>query len=254
MLILLFYSLLNNLIIKSKNMTSLKTFFAALFVALLLMSTNNSQAQTYKWEFGPEAGVGIRSLRLDPKDTTDTYKTGIGFMGGLAVQYNISPTFSLKLGAAYERKGADLEATTTVGGVSTTIKGQQNIDFVSIPLLAKIYFGTGKKTRFFVNAGPYLGILLGNKIKTDAYSTVPESEVDIKDSTKKIDFGLAGGLGVQFLVGTNMGFTVEARDNFGLTNLNDSKRTTITEYKTNTAQLILSFQWKFSKNPVIKKK
>ncbi|MEO8665299.1 MAG: porin family protein [Ignavibacteria bacterium] len=228
-------------------MTSLKTVFAALFVALFLMTTNNSQAQTYKWEFGPEAGVGIRSVSTDPKDSLT--KSSVGFMGGLATQYNISPTVSLKLGVAYERKGADLEANIS----GTTIKGMINTDYVSIPLLLKVHFGTGKKVRFFVNAGPYLGILLANKTKIDAYGTFPETETDTKDSTKSTDFGLAGGLGVQFLVGTNMGFTIEARDNFGLTNINDSKETTITEIKNNTAQLILGFQWKFGKNPVITK-
>lgn len=224
-------------------MTTIKIFFLSLFAALVLLSTDNVQAQTYKWEFGLEGGAGIRSLRLDPEDTTESVKSGIGFMGGIAGQYNISPLVSLRLGAAYERKGADLEFTSG----STTVKGKINVDYLSLPLTLKVKFGTGKKVNFFGNVGPYVGILLASKTKVDAFGGFAETESDDDSTTKKIDFGVAGGLGVDILVGSNMSFTIEARDNFGLTDINDSKEANATEIKTNTAQLILGFSWKFGK-------
>lgn len=225
-------------------MTSVKTFLVSLFVATILLASNNLFAQAYfQWEFGLEAGGGIRSLRFDPKDSI--FKTGVSYTGGIAGSYYFSPMISLKLGAAYERKGGDFEST--IGTTTTT--GKVNMDFVSIPLLLKFKFGTGK-TKFFVNVGPYLGILLANKTKIG-----DSSEVDNKDSSKTTDFGISGGLGVEFLVGKNMGFTIEARDNYGLTNLNDRKATPVTEVKTNTANLMLGFVWKFTpKGTTTKKK
>ncbi|MEO8211088.1 MAG: porin family protein [bacterium] len=228
-------------------MKTVRFFFVSLFIVLILVSANALYAQTYKGEFGIEGGVGIRSLRIDPKDSST--KTGIGFMGGIAGQLNLSPTFSLRLGVGYERKGADLE--TKIG--TTTVKGKANIDYVAIPLLLRANFGNGKKIKFFLNAGPYVGILLANKIKTDAYGTIPESEFDNKDSTKKIDFGISGGIGINFLVGTSSSFTIGARDNFGLTNINDEKTAGASEIKTNSAQLILGFAWKFGKNYTTRK-
>lgn len=230
-----------------------KTFALIFSIVTILFVTSNSFGQAFMWQFGVEGGAGIRSLRFDPKDSV--YKTDVGFMGGIAGQYNFNPTWSLKLGVAYERKGAKFEESVDLGttDVLTTIKGKTNVDYISIPLLVKAQFGTGKKVKFFVNAGPYLGILLANKTKIDAFGSTPEQEVDNKDSTKKTDFGIAGGLGVDFLVGTNMSFTVEARDNFGLTNINDRKATGSPEIKTNSAQLILGFAWKFGKSAVRKK-
>ncbi len=232
-------------------MTSFKLFLSTLFVAILFITTSNLQAQTYKWEFGVEAGAGIRSLRTNPTDSA--FKTDIGFTGGIAGQYNMSPMLSLRLGAAYERKGAKFETT---GGTTTTtaITGKVNVDYISIPLLLRVTFGKGKEVNFFVNAGPFVGILLANKIKVDAFGTNPETEIDNKDSTKKVDFGITGGLGVSFLVGKNMGFTVEARDNFGLTDINDRKTTIIEEIKTNSANLLLGFNWKFGRGPMRRKK
>jgi len=221
-------------------MTTIKVFFVSLFIAAALVSTNNLHAQAYKWEFGVEAGGGIRSLRFSPEDSL--FKTGFGFMGGIAGQVNLSPNISLRLGAGYERKGADFEFTS--GG--STVKGKVNTDYISIPLTLKVK-STGKKVNFFGHAGPFVGLLLANKTKTDAFGTFPESEVDTKDSTKSIDFGITGGLGVEILVGTNSSFVIEARDNFGLTDINDSKITNAPEVKTNTAMLILGFNWKFSR-------
>lgn len=231
-------------------MSTSKFFVLVFSFVTVLFVTSNSFAQAFKWEFGVEGGAGIRSLRFDPKDSI--YKTGVGFTGGLAGAYNFNNTWSLKLGAAYERKGADFEGTAAVNGVNTTFKGKTNVDFLSIPVLVKARFGTGKKVKFFVNAGPYVGILLANKTKIDAFGSNPSTEIDNKDSTKKVDFGIAAGLGVEFLVGKNMGFSVEARDNFGLTNLNDSKMTGAADIKTNTANLMLGFCWKFGKAPVKK--
>lgn len=228
-------------------MTSVKIFLVSLFIATIFF-TSNTQAQTYMWEFGVEGGAGIRSLRFDPKDSL--FKTSISFTGGIAGQYNINPMWSIKLGAAYERKGAEFEQTTTVGGTTTTSKGKFNVDYVAVPLLVKATFGSGKKVRFFVNAGPYVGILMASKFKNESPTT---TETDLKDSTKKIDFGVSGGIGMEVLVGTNMGFTVEARDNFGLTDINDSKMTGASKIKTNTFNGMVGFKWKFGKSAVRKR-
>ncbi len=218
-------------------MRSLKFFVINLFAVNLLLISGNLFAQAFKWEFGLEGGAGIRSVNIDPKYPSLTTKAGVSFTGGIAGQYNINDMWSVKLGAAYERKGSDLDRTDIL------TKGKLNIDYISIPLLLKAKFG--KKIKFFVNAGPNLGILLSSKNRLDAYSNIPETEIDNDSSTKKTDFGISGGFGVEIPVGRSGAFTIEARDNLGLTNISESKETNAPKIKTNTAILMVGYVFKF---------
>jgi hypothetical protein len=151
----------------------------------------------------------------------------------------------VKLGAAYERKGSDIERTD----IMTT--GEVNMDYISVPLLLKAKFG--KKIKLYVNAGPYLGILLSSKNILNAYSNVPEIETNTDSTTKSTDFGISGGIGVEIPVGRSGAFTIELRDNFGLTDISDSKETDAPEIKLNTANLMVGYVFKFGKESVRKK-
>jgi hypothetical protein len=48
-------------------------------------------------------------------------------------------------------------------------------------------------------------------------------------------------------VGQSGAFTIEARGNLGLTNISDSKEPNAPEIKTNTANLIIGYVFKFGK-------
>lgn len=62
-------------------------------------------------------------------------------------------------------------------------------------------------------------------------------EVDIKDETKSIDFGLGFGAGVSFPAGNNSLF-VEGRYALGSTNLNDDPEDSETSIKTRGIQVM----------------
>jgi len=220
-------------------MLSLKFFVINSFAVTLILTSSNLFAQTFKWEFGLEGGAGIRTLRIDPKYPSLETKAGVSYTGGIAGQYNINDVWSVKLGASYEIKGSDLERTDIL------TKGKINIDYVSIPLLLKAKFG--KKIKFFVNAGPYIGVYLSSKTKLDAYSGNPEIEIDNDSSTKKTDFGISAGFGVEIPVGQNGAFTIEVRDNLGLKNISESKETNAPEIKLNTANFMIGYVFKFEK-------
>ncbi len=226
-------------------MRFLKFFVVILFVISGLFASNNLFAQAFKWEFGVEGGAGIRSARINPAYPLLDTKTGVSYVGGIAGAYNFNNMWALKLGAGYERKGTDFERT------DISAKGKFNLDYLSIPLLVRAKFG--KKVKFFVNAGPYLGILLNSKTKIDAYGGNPETEINNDSTTEKTDFGLSGGIGVEIPVGKSGAFTVEARDNLGMTNVSKSKETGAPEIKLNTANLMVGYTFQFGKHPVKKK-
>ena len=211
-------------------------FIINLFTVIVLLVSSNLFAQTFKWEAGPEAGIGIRTLRIEPAYPSLETKAGVSFMAGIAAQYNINEMWSVKLGAAYETKGSDIERTD----ISTT--GEVNIDYITMPLLLKAKLGN--KIKFFVNAGPYLGILLSSKNILHAYSNVPEIETNTDSTTKSTDFGISAGIGLEIPAGSCGAFTIEVRDNFGLTNISESAEITAPEIKLNTANLMIGYVFK----------
>lgn len=224
-------------------MHSLKIFLINL--SALLLFSGNLFAQAFNWEIIPEVGAGIRTIRIDPAYPSLETNAGLSSSSGISGQYNITEMWSVKLGAAYERKGSDLERTD----INTT--GEINIDYISIPLLLKAKFGN--KIKYFVNAGPYLGIFLSSETTLNAYSGNPEININNDSSTKKTDFGISTGIGIEIPVGHSGAFTIEVRDNFGLTNISESKETNAPEIKNNTANLIIGYAFKFGKNYVRKK-
>lgn len=227
-------------------MCSLKFLVTNLFVVNVLLISGNLFAQTFKWEFGLEGGAGIRTLRIDPEYPSLITKAGVSFTGGIAGQYNLNDIWSVKLGAAYEKKGSNIERTDIL------TMGKVNFDYISIPLLLKAKFG--KKIEFFVNAGPYLGILLSSYNRLDANSNFPETETNTDSTTKKTDFGISAGIGVEIPVGRSGALTIEVRDNFGLSNISKSKETNAPEIKTNTVNFMIGYVFKFGQKFIRKKR
>lgn len=217
-------------------MHSLKLFVIVLS-SVILFYAGNLSAQSSRWEFVVEGGMGLRSLRIDPSYPSLVPNDGLSYSAGIAGIYNFDYVWAVKLGAAYERKGTDFDRTD----ISTT--GSVNLDYISVPLLARAKFG--KRFKFFVNTGPYLGILLSNQTIINAYSNVSEQVFDNTDSTKSTDFGISLGAGVEFPDCTCGIFTIEIRDNFGLTNISKSKETNAPELKTNSLNLLIGYAFKF---------
>ncbi len=206
-------------------------------ILILLFAAGNLFAQKHRWDLSIEGGIGVRNLRIDPDYPSLTPTTGISFLGGVAGQYNFSEVWSVKLAAAYETKGTDFDRTD----LQTT--GSVNLDYVTIPLLIKA--STGRRNKFFVNAGPFAGILLSNKTIINEYAGNPAVEMDNTDSTNSTDFGISLRAGVEVYVGRNNSLSLELRENFGFTNISKSKEPGAPEIKTNTFNFVIAYAFKF---------
>lgn len=211
-----------------------KLFLIFIFSAIL---SNCLYAQKYKWEFAIEGGAGIRDISFNPSYPSLETETGLGYLAGISGQYNFDEMWSMKLGADYERKGTDFKRTD----LGTT--GRVNLDYITFPLLLKVKLG--RKIKYFANFGPYLGLFLKNQTTIDAYGNTPEVVMKVDSTTKKIDFGISSGIGIEVPVGRSGAFTVELRDNFGLTNISESKETNAPKLKLNNLLMIVGYIFKF---------
>lgn len=149
--------------------------------------------------FGIKGGLNVYTLN---NDNDADYNSKAGFNLGLLAHIHLAKQWTLQPEIVYSSQGAKINT----GNTETRI----NLDYINIPVLVQYMFDNG----FRLQAGPQLGFLVNAKSKTGDLS------VDVKDNLKTIDFGLAVGAGY---VHTSSGFGVDARYNFGLSNINENR-------------------------------
>lgn len=84
------------------------------------------------------------------------------------------------------------------GGKSSEfdIESKLLLDYLEFPLLARKTFGAPDAMRFYLAGGPSIGVLLRAKTRADFGSST--EELDVKDDTETLDFGIVVGGGVEF--------------------------------------------------------
>ena len=185
-----------------------------------LIQLNAVQAQ-----IGVKGGINLSAYH-DENQAADFGKNAIvGAVAGLTVDLDMSEHFSLQPELLYLQKGG--KSTFTLLSIRTE---QINlVNYLEIPLLAKLRFGNNGKDSgagFYVAAGPWAGFALSGKYKASSYDSkgepfgdpyVEKYTFDDQDDRKRIDWGASGGLGL--VVGK---LILEGRFNYGINNLLDN--------------------------------
>lgn len=230
-------------------MNKLITLF---FCALTFLS----YGQTNLLDIGVEGGLGVASLRGRGNDfITKSDHIRISYEKGLFIQYNFKKIISIKTGAYYAKKGSSTRIPIFFdlpGPAIDTIKGEESFDYITVPLLVKVTFGN--KIRYFINAGPYMGFLLK---QTEQYGPIrqsPQTTLDGTDSYKKTEKGISTGAGVLFNYKQRLDFSMEIRNNLGLTNTSKLPVGNDREIKTNATNILLGISYKLGHRNNLKRK
>ncbi len=141
---------------------------------------------------GIKGGVNVYNVHND-NDTKYDQRAGYNF--GLFGHIHFDGQFAIQPEIVYSAQGAKNGDT------------KYNLDYVNVPVLFQYMFDNG----FRLQAGPQVGFLISAKSKTNNDNT------DIKDNYKPIDFGVSIGASYIF---PPTGFGIDARYNFGLSNIN----------------------------------
>lgn len=215
----------------------------SLIVTILFFCSTFLIGQTNKSEIGIELGPNLRSLRgnemLEKIDDIS-----FAYSGGLSFQYFFTKTVSLRTNISYERKGFSIKekASDQYGNPVGEMIFHSDFNYLTIPILARLTLG--KKVKLFGNIGPYIGYLLKQTDVTEAYAEFPKSEVDNTDNYNKTDFGISAGLGTKIPIGDKLIFSLEIRDNLGLTNISSIPVINDGSIKTNTTNLLIGIGYK----------
>lgn len=169
--------------------------------------------------FGVKGGLNISKLT-----SLDDSKTLAGFNAGGLINIGLNKSWAIQPEVVYSTQGTKTSSSIFwgLGNISSTAK----LSYVNIPVMVQYTIAEA----FYVEAGPQLGILASAKLKVNDHTT------DIKDNMKSIDFGLGFGCGYNF----EMGLGINARYNFGLTNVFDSDNV---DHKNSVAQVGLSYRF-----------
>lgn len=201
-------------------------------IGLLLTSTIFAQNEI---RIGLNTGATLFNFRGN--SVVENSDSKIGFLAGISFEYYMNENISIKTNLNYERKSLSQSGGYyDENGIFIEMEANIHYDYLTLPILFKYEFGN--TNNFYVNGGPFLGLLLNAKIKGD---NSPSD--DITSLNKKIDGGLSLGIGTKFQLNSKNILSIELRDNYGLLNISEVSVLDNGTIKTNSLNLILS--WDF---------
>lgn len=162
---------------------------------------------------GVKAGVSIPNIEFSPAVAQNAW---VGYTTGFSFRYTEEKLFGLIIEANFTRRGWDENFD------DDPYNYRRSLDYLEIPFLAHIYFGSDK-IHGFVNLGPQLGVLINeakisnfdvsNPPSFSNYNKVKEAyDLPIKNI---FDYGITGGLGAELRLNKHI-IVLEGRYYFGL--------------------------------------
>ena len=261
--------------------------FLFVFLCSLFVSTASAQVGEYRNEFaaGVNGGITLSSVDFLPEVPQSQL---LGKTFGLTLRYTGEKYFNSICAIVAEVNYAqagwkeriwdpnDQPVINDETGLAE--KYQRVVDYVQVPLFARLGWGRERRGfQFFFQAGPQLGFMLSEKAEYNFdldnpawyYRTSHISGPDIvqdgktytfsnmyhMDIEKKLDYGIAVGLGLEFSRPKIGHFMLEGRFYYGLGNIyGSSKRDYFakSDYQIIYAKATYLFDIVKSKNPKIK--
>lgn len=199
----------------------------AFLIFIMFSISVSGMAQTHfdsRVDIGGRGGVTFSTVMFKPSITG---KFGMGYTAGFTFRYSEENHFGLiaevnLVQRGWAEKFEDLPYSY-----------QRILNYVEIPVMSHIYFG--RRTKFFINAGPEIAYYLGDHIKSNFDYANTEGLEGFHDKNRryeqltmqvsqKLDFGIVAGLGTEFKINRRNALVLEARIYYGIGNVMPSGR------------------------------
>ena len=225
---------------------------------------------------GVNGGISVPQLRSSGNnELSEGYESRLAATFGLFADLGITQQFSVKVAVNYAGQGGKRQGMQPVTAIPPDLsqllspgtmlyadfKNEAILNYLEIPVTAK--FTWGDKLKYYINAGPYAGILLSATQKTEGTSpfyldkagTQPlgiqghpmpaqsfRADIDIKKDINPINFGLTGGIGLTYPLGEASEIILDARGAYGLTSI---QKDTKANGKSHTGGLFLTLGYAY---------
>ncbi len=195
---------------------------------LICISAIVCNAQTH---YSSNVSIGLKGgVDLSRVSFTPSVKQGLllGGNAGITFRYIEENHFGLIAEVNFEQRGWRENFEEYPYEYSRTL------NYVQIPFLAHIYFG--RRGKFFFNAGPEIGFMIGESTKANFdyknLSSVSGFPTSLRityqyqlAAENKVDYGISAGLGGEFSLNKRNSIYIEGRFYYGLGNVLVSGRT-----------------------------
>jgi hypothetical protein len=163
-----------------------------------------------RWSIGPRVGANISTLLGDVNNN----KWLPGWSAGGFIMYSDINHFGISGDVLFSQKGAKFENVVFGNGRATYT---QRINYLEIPVLARYFITLSGNFRpnFFI--GPSVAFRLNAKLKNYTIGNVEQPDSDITDFFRPADFGIVGGIALNFEVAKGKRILLDARYTHGLT-------------------------------------
>lgn len=194
-----------------------------LIISTLLISVALcAAAETHympRLSIGGRAGMSMGRMSFSP-NVKQLFNNGTA--GAVSFRYTEENLFGLIAEFGWIQRGWKENYETAPFSYSRTLT------YLRMPLLTHIYFGS-RRFKGFVNLGPEVSYMIGDKIEADFdyknVSSVPDYPANRRTEqldmaiNSKFDYGICAGLGMEFYVQPRHSIMLEARFYYGLGNI-----------------------------------
>ena len=184
-----------------------------LIIALLSMSLAG-QAQYFS--YGGKLGLSFPGYQ-DERIASQRITTAFGITGA----FNLNRTLLFQTELGYERKGNKFtnQYWDDMGELvdDSTYLVKTNLDYVTIPLFAKI--NLGRSNKFYFQAGGYYGYLLRTRFSGMKFGILVSRE-NIISGLARHDYGVVLGGGLETPIRRELSLLLDMKYNLGMKDLN----------------------------------
>lgn len=222
----------------------------ALLLAILVPC---GAAQT---RLGVICGLSVPNLSGGSNEITQDYRSRLAPHFGITVERDIGGHFSLQPALVFDGQGGQRTGLQPITSTSlpplpsggyyyADFKNTSVLNYIELPMLVRYRIGAGA-LHFQVNAGPYVGYLVGATQKTSGTSAIyvdrnrtpleipvppdytqmapvpPQSfdaSTDVMDSIHRMNAGIEGGVGMDLDLTAAHTLSLEVHGLYGVTNI-----------------------------------
>ncbi len=206
-------------------MNTRNKFFSVILSITLICISNHPLAAQTMGQFGIKGGLNASKIYID---NTVNGNALIGFHAGVYGQFFSSKSFAIQPELLFSTKGYKAQYTElAIQDIN------YNLNYLDLPILAVFKLGDAGE----IHLGGYASYLLSATISYETNLATGINKIS-KDDLKSFDYGLSGGLGINF-----GRFQIGGRYNFGLVSLagSDAAKILLGNAKGSCTQLYASF-------------
>lgn len=201
----------------------------AIVAAGLLFAGGHVYGQSFQW--GIKGGGNLTTFMGSKTSTYSSWSTQAGWNAGVFTNFMLGNHFSISPEVLYTREGAKITTTTSENNVNVNSNSHLNLDYISVPVMAKYRFTGG----LFIETGP--------EINFNVSSSKWQNQ-SVKDITNAAEFAWGLGVGYQSPIGLGIGL----RYNLGITRWDNLNNAGWNDVSLRNSGFMLDLFWAFFNN------